>query len=79
MKLQNNSFTQYLTQDGHQNNGIGDQLLVHGHDCAMILCRKLYNTKIDRQKLVQSLIEPVEYKSTHPINSIQRYRLKTSS
>ena len=36
-----------------------------GHDCAAI-CRKLYNTKADREKLVDSLLNPVEYKSTHP-------------
>ena len=36
-----------------------------GHDCAMI-CRKLYNTKAEREKLVDSLLNPIEYKSTHP-------------
>ena len=36
-----------------------------GHDAAMI-ARKLYATKSDRQKLIKSLLNPVEYKSTHP-------------
>ena len=39
-----------------------------GHDAAMI-CRKLYATKSDRQKLIKSLLNPVEYKSTHPSDS----------
>lgn len=36
-----------------------------GHDCAMI-CRRTWSDRADREKLVQSLLDPVKYKGTHP-------------
>ena len=46
-----------------------------GHDCAMI-CRRLYDTKADRQNLVQSLLEPVKYKAQHPETEVTFEEIK---
>lgn len=46
-----------------------------GHDCAMI-CRRLYDTKADRQNLVQSLLEPAKYKAQHPETEVTFEEIK---
>lgn len=35
-----------------------------GHDCAAI-CRKMYASRDDRQRLVSSLLEPVQFNGEH--------------
>ena len=45
-----------------------------GHDCAAI-CRKLYASRDERERLVSSLLEPVEFKSLHQEVSFEEVKL----
>lgn len=40
-----------------------------GHDCAAI-CRRRWGNREDRQKLVQSLLDPVEFKASYPDSEV---------
>mmetsp|Transcript_27419 Transcript_27419/g.65930 ORF Transcript_27419/g.65930 Transcript_27419/m.65930 type:complete len:261 (-) Transcript_27419:59-841(-) len=46
-----------------------------GHDCAAI-CRRRWDTKSDRQGLVESLLSPAEFKATHPSSEISFEEVK---
>ena len=46
-----------------------------GHDCAAI-CRRRWDNRNERQKLVQSLLDPVEFKSTYPDSEVPFEEIK---
>lgn len=46
-----------------------------GHDCAAI-CRRRWSSKSDRKELVNSLLNPVEFKATHPQSEVPFEEIK---
>mmetsp|Transcript_41351 Transcript_41351/g.74548 ORF Transcript_41351/g.74548 Transcript_41351/m.74548 type:complete len:239 (+) Transcript_41351:41-757(+) len=46
-----------------------------GHDCALI-CRKRWDDRSDRRKMVESLLSPVEFKASHPNSEVSFEEIK---
>lgn len=46
-----------------------------GHDCAAI-CRRRWDSRQDREKLVQSLLDPVEFKASYPDSEVPFEEIK---